>query len=71
MAIRQDRRLLECDYGRLNGCPQTARAAPRSRHIDEPFSGGQSYREVLAATEALLGDQATYWDGSRVLSMGP
>jgi broad specificity phosphatase PhoE len=65
--IRQDRRLRECDYGRLNGGPQGAVAALRSRHIDEPFPGGQSYREVLAATEDFLGDLATRWAGSRVL----
>ncbi|MER5501922.1 histidine phosphatase family protein [Streptomyces sp. NPDC002561] len=65
--IHKDRRLRECNYGRLNGRPQTALAPLRSRHIDEPFPGGQSYREVLAATEDFLSDLATRWDGSRIL----
>ncbi|MFF3788176.1 histidine phosphatase family protein [Streptomyces sp. NPDC001933] len=65
--IHQDPRLRECNYGRLNGCPQAALAPLRSRHIDEPFPGGQSYREVLAATEDFLSDLVARWDGSRIL----
>ncbi|GHA33690.1 hypothetical protein GCM10010329_65910 [Streptomyces spiroverticillatus] len=65
--IHQDRRLRECDYGRLNGHPQTELAPLRSRYVDEPFPGGQSYREVLTATEDFLGDLVARWDGSRIL----
>lgn len=65
--IHQDHRLRECNYGRLNGRPQAALAPLRGRHIDETFPGGQSYREVLAATEDFLGDLGTWWDGSRIL----
>ncbi|MFJ3941838.1 histidine phosphatase family protein [Streptomyces parvus] len=65
--IHHDARLRECNYGRLNGRPQAALASLRSRHIDEPFPGGQSYREVLAATEDFLIDLRTRWDGSRIL----
>ncbi|MFI7274495.1 histidine phosphatase family protein [Streptomyces sp. NPDC049879] len=63
----QDRRLRECDYGHLNGRPQATLAPLRARHIDKPFPGGQSHREVLAATEDFLGDLVTRWGGSRVL----
>ncbi|MEU7890141.1 histidine phosphatase family protein [Microbispora bryophytorum] len=45
--IRQDPRLRECNYGELNGCPVTVLAAQRARHIDDPFPGGQSYRQVI------------------------
>ncbi|RPK55837.1 hypothetical protein EES42_41595 [Streptomyces sp. ADI95-17] len=38
--IHQDRRLPECNYGRLNGHPQAALAPLQGRHIDEPFPGG-------------------------------
>jgi broad specificity phosphatase PhoE len=65
VAIHHDPRLRECNYGRLNGHPQAALA--RSRHIDEPFPGGQSYREVLAATEDFLIDLANRWGGSHIL----
>lgn len=65
--IRQDVRLRECDYGVLNGSSAALVAARRTRHIDEPFPGGQSYRQVVAATSAFLSDLVTEWDGGRVL----
>ncbi|WP_055588611.1 histidine phosphatase family protein [Peterkaempfera griseoplana] len=65
--IHQDVRLRECDYGRFNGQPSQLVAARRARHVDDPFPGGQSYRQVLAATDAFLQDLARDWDGRRVL----
>ncbi|UBU10398.1 histidine phosphatase family protein [Nonomuraea gerenzanensis] len=65
--VHQDRRLRECDYGDLNGSPATLIAERRARHLDEPFPGGQSYRQVVAATRAFLHDLAKGWDGARVL----
>lgn len=65
--IHQDIRLRECDYGVLNGSPVSLVAAQRTRRVDEPFPGGQSYRQVVTATEAFLRDLATGWDGGRVL----
>lgn len=65
--IHQDARLRECDYGELNGQPSQLVAARRARHLDDPFPGGQSYRQVLAATDAFLHDLARDWDGRRIL----
>ncbi|MFF3176206.1 histidine phosphatase family protein [Streptomyces sp. NPDC057900] len=65
--IHQDVRLRECDYGDLNGTPRPHIAARRLQHIDVPFPGGQSYRQVVAATRAFLHDLATGWDSSRIL----
>ena len=65
--VYQDRRLRECNYGDLNGCRVELLAAERRRHIDEPFPGGQSYRQVVVATGDFLLDVARAWDGSRVL----
>ncbi|MEU7898368.1 histidine phosphatase family protein [Nonomuraea sp. NPDC049152] len=65
--IHQDTRLRECDYGDLNGSPTSLIAARRAQHIDEPFPGGQSYRQVLMATSSLLHDLATGWDDTRIL----
>lgn len=53
--------------GELNGCPVTILAPERSRHIDVPFPGGQSYRQVIAATTDFLHDLAAHWSGHRVL----
>jgi broad specificity phosphatase PhoE len=65
--IYQDSRMRECNYGELNGMPVAQLAAERSRHIDEPFPGGQSYRQVVAEMRDFLRDLAVQWDGRRVL----
>lgn len=65
--IHQDVRLRECDYGEYNGGPVDRVAAVRARHIDEPFPGGQSYRQVVDSTRDFLRDLAVGWDGQRVL----
>lgn len=65
--LRQDRRLRECDYGDLNGAPVARLAGLRSRHVDVPFPGGQSYRQVVAQTREFLRDLADERDGARVL----
>ena len=67
LPVRRDRRLRECDYGDLNGMPVARLAAERRRRIDEPFPGGQSYRQVVEQTRELLRDLSAEWDGRRVL----
>jgi broad specificity phosphatase PhoE len=46
--IVRDARLRECHYGRLTGHPVTEIAVLRGRAVEEPFPGGESYRQVLA-----------------------
>ena len=65
--IHEDIRLRECDYGDLNGRPTALVGAERVHRIDTPFPGGQSYRQVLAATESFLHDLIRNWDDERVL----
>lgn len=67
LPIHSDRRLRECDYGDLNGHPASELAGLRVRHVDRPFPGGQSYRQVIAATRDFLHDLVAGWDGRRVL----
>ncbi|MFT2016902.1 histidine phosphatase family protein [Streptomyces sp. 796.1] len=67
LPVHQDPRLRECDYGELNGCPVSVVAAERSRRIDTPYPGGQSYGQVIRATCAFLHDLAGAQDGRRVL----
>lgn len=67
LPVHQDARLRECDYGELNGCPVADLAGQRARRIDEPFPGGQSYRQVIQATSEFLHDLAAGWNGRRVL----
>jgi len=63
----QDARLRECDYGELNGASTLQLAAERARRIDEPFPGGQCYRDVVEQTGDFLRELALHWDGKRVL----
>ncbi|QNE19628.1 histidine phosphatase family protein [Kribbella qitaiheensis] len=62
----QDWRLRECDYGELNGAPVES-LTPRLRYVDEPFRGGQSYRQVLDLTRSFLEDIKALYDGRTVL----
>jgi broad specificity phosphatase PhoE len=65
--VHEDARLRECNYGRLNGSRTEEQQPQRANHIDIPWPGGESYREVVARTAALLDDLVREWDGSRVL----
>ncbi|MGV9304143.1 histidine phosphatase family protein [Nonomuraea sp. NPDC003727] len=47
--------------------PMALVAPLRARHVDVPFPGGQSYRDVLAATADFLDDLLARRDGGRVL----
>lgn len=65
-----DARLRECDYGELNGALVERLARERARHIDEPYPGGQSYRQVVAGMRDFLRELVTGWDGNRVVLIG-
>ncbi|WP_347590955.1 GNAT family N-acetyltransferase [Acrocarpospora sp. B8E8] len=65
--IQIDTRLRECDYGDGNGMPVARLAAERAAHIDVPWPGGQSYRQVVEQTRDFLRDLVTMWDGARIL----
>jgi broad specificity phosphatase PhoE len=65
--VHHDARLRECDYGELNGATVGEVAAVRRRHVDEPFPGGESYRQVVERTRDFLDDVAARHDGERIL----
>jgi 2,3-bisphosphoglycerate-dependent phosphoglycerate mutase len=64
-----DWRLRECDYGALNGVPRTVLDAERPRRIDQPFPGGESWREAVTRVGDFLDDLARTTD-RRVLLIG-
>ena len=70
LEVREDRRLRECNYGELNGRPVSEIDAERLRRIDEPFPGGESYRDVVERVRSFLGDLSPEFDASRVLLIG-
>ncbi len=65
--IRTDTRLRECNYGTLNGIPTAQLAARRRYHIDEPYRGGQSYRQVIDQMREFLLDLCTDQEGRTVV----
>ena len=65
--VREDWRLRECNYGELNGRPVSAIDAEKPGRIDEPFPGGESYRDVVVRTKSFLDDLSPEFDDSRVL----
>ncbi|HET9853402.1 MAG TPA: histidine phosphatase family protein [Candidatus Limnocylindrales bacterium] len=62
-----DGRLRECNYGRRNGMPRQDLERERAHHLDFPWLGGESYRDVVARTRSLLDDLRARHDGGRVL----
>src|SRR6476619_3880040 len=45
--VTLDSRLRECDYGSLNGMPRARLDAERRSRLDEPFPGGESWRQAV------------------------
>ena len=70
LPVRLDARLRECDYGVLNGRPVAELDAVRTQHVDTPFPGGESYREVVDRTRSFLRELEAEPDGSRILLIG-
>lgn len=68
--VYPDPRLRECNYGDLTGAPVARVEAERLRRIDQPFPGGESYRQVVERTSDFLDDLAGDWDGKRVVVIG-
>ena len=64
---REDPRLRECNYGELNGHPVAEIDVLKPTRIDEPYPGGESYRQVVDRTRAFLTDLVAELDGERVL----
>jgi broad specificity phosphatase PhoE len=67
--IYRDARLRECNYGELNGAPVAKLDPVRLRHLDEPFPGGESYREAVARVGDFLAELERA-DDERVLLIG-
>lgn len=70
IAIRRDPRLLECNYGALNGMPVARLDAERPQRIDTPFPDGESYRQVVDRVQDFLRDLSEGCDGKRVVLIG-
>ena len=54
--ILADRRLRECDYGRLNGQPADDLHVDRRLYLDKPYPGGESWRQAVHRVGRVLPD---------------
>ena len=64
--IRLDWRLRECDYGKMNGMPRPLLDQQRLSRVDEPWPGGESWRQAVARVDSFLDEVR----GERVLVIG-
>ena len=64
--VFEDRRLRDINYGTLNGAPEAQVWRERATHIDTPFPRGESLRQVVDRTRALLVELSRRWDGERL-----
>ena len=67
---RTDPRLREVDFGELTGAPHDVVHPLQGAHVDEPFAGGESYRQVVGRVGDLLDELARDADGRTVLLVG-
>jgi broad specificity phosphatase PhoE len=65
-----DWRLRECDYGEMNGMPRALLDAERARRVDDPWPGGESWRETVARVDGFLDELCRKRSGERVLLIG-
>jgi alpha-ribazole phosphatase/probable phosphoglycerate mutase len=67
--LRADRRLRECDYGELNGGPREDVFGERGAHVNIPYPGGESYRDVVVRMQSFL-DEVRTSESRTVLVIG-
>jgi broad specificity phosphatase PhoE len=65
-----DWRLRECDYGEMNGRPVAQVHGDRLRFLDQPYPGGESWRQAVRRVGRFLPDLGLRWAGARVLVIG-
>ena len=68
--VTLDWRLRECDYGSMSGMPRARLDTERRGRLDEPFPGGESWRQAVARVASALDEIARKRSGQRVLLIG-
>ncbi len=63
--ITQDKRLRECNYGDMNGRSNNFKDTMEA-HIDRPFPGGESYRDVERRIADFLAFLKQNYDGKHI-----
>ncbi len=70
IAIVQDARLRECDYGDMTGGSRAKVEAARAEHVTTPFPNGESYEQVMRRMKAFVDDVARTDGGKTLLVVG-
>ena len=70
LPILLDWRLRECNYGMLNGTAVARLEVERTRHVHDPYSGGESYDDVVARVRSFLHDLPARHANQRILVIG-
>ncbi len=70
LPVVRDPRLRECNYGTQNGMPRAQLEAERRLRLDEPYPGGESWRQAVERVGGFLHDLPRSHDGERVLVIG-
>ena len=68
--VSLDWRLRECNYGAMNGMPQSQLRVERPRRLDEPFPNGESWRQAIERVERLLSDVERKHKNGRIFLIG-
>ena len=68
--ILHDWRLRECDYGEWNSHAAETVHGDRRPYMDQPYPGGESWRQALARVARFLDDLPMRWAGCRVVVIG-
>lgn len=65
-----DSRLRECDYGALTQASKIVIESQRIKRIDEPFPGGESFRDVSNRMKLFVNHLSTQYKEKKILIIG-
>ena len=70
LPIFHDWRLRECNYGMLNGTAIARLEVERTKHVLDPYSGGESYVDVVARVRSFVQDLPATYAERRIAVIG-
>jgi broad specificity phosphatase PhoE len=70
LPIFHDWRLRECNYGMLNGTAVARLEVERTKHVLDPYAGGESYLDVVSRVRSFLGDLPSRYPDQRIVVIG-
>ena len=70
LPILHDWRLRECNYGMLNGTAVARLEIERTKHVVDPYSGGESYVDVVARARSFLADLPPRYPDKQIVVIG-